>query len=159
MLKQFFLLQFVTTAFLILLCKPLGAVQTLSFGQLAEGQDCSQWHQQQVEIKGFLYAHMGTKHWILSSEPNLKTCCIASTKKVAEQIFIFGDFENIPNGRAVAIQGTFLIDPRKNTQGELVQLYRLQDATLVSSQNSPWPIWTLMFTGLCLAGIFLSRRR
>ncbi len=62
-------------------------------------------HNQEVMIRGFLYATEDGR-WIVSSEPNLKTCCIGSSQKAQSQVILDSTFEEFPSNRAIALQGT-----------------------------------------------------
>lgn len=71
-----------------------------------------------VTIRGFLYQSTDGE-WILADQPNLKTCCVG--KKVG-QIFLDGDFSEIPTYKPVSITGTLTL---KN------DLYHLENTELV----------------------------
>jgi hypothetical protein len=120
---------------------PLSFQMIQTVANLAEGnqkaidvsQKLSTFNGQNVLIRGFLYcSETGT--WVLSPEPNLKSCCAGSVDKVFRQIFVEGVSENPSNNRAVTLCGTFAINPLHNDSGELIQLYSLQNAVVVKKE-------------------------
>lgn len=113
----------------------------------------ARFHQQLVTMRGFVYK-TAQDDWILSSEPNLKSCCIASNDKIAHQVFLQGDLSTLDTHRAIDIKGTFLVDPKWDPSGNLMQLYRLENATISSDANR-WPINSILLAliGVMGAGI------
>jgi hypothetical protein len=108
------------------------------------------FHDQDVQIHGFLYpAQEGC--WILAAEPALKTCCIGNVNKVAQQIFVSGDFPRSSSSRAVILQGRFVVNPIKDSQGHWKQLYQLENAILIEPKKSQWTATSLALGGLCIA--------
>lgn len=108
--------------------------------------------QQHVEIKGFIY-QSSDHQWILAAEPNLKTCCIGTSNKIARQILLSGNIENPPINQAVTVKGQFLIDPKWNNDGVLTQLYRIDQAKI--SQDKSWPISSITLSAIGMASILL----
>lgn len=107
------------------------------------------YDQREVYLRGFLYQTAG-KQWVLAAEPDLKSCCIGATDKVAQQVFLEGDFAQHPSSRAMLLQGTFHVEPRWNEMGMLVQLYRMENARVVP--HSQWPITVLALCALLVGG-------
>lgn len=54
------------------------ALDIVSFDHLDSRKDELQG--QEIALRGFLY-RSGDAQWILSSEPNLRSCCVGSEKK------------------------------------------------------------------------------
>jgi hypothetical protein len=113
------------------------------------------WHNQHVQIRGFLY-HAPDGRWILASEPNLKTCCIGSSAKSLQQITVLGAFDEIPLSQAVALQGTFQIEgPLWNKQSGPIIRYYLINAKIFPQQNHfPWKAFLL--AGISLVLVYLA---
>lgn len=152
---------------------PLSAEKNLSFTSLKglDGQlekeaaiqlikrQLASFHQQEVEIRGFLYKN-AAQNWVLASEPNLKVCCMGTPSKISQQILLFGDAQTASAG-AITVRGIFLVDPIWDKEGILVQLYRLNDVKIIS--QTTWPSSSLALAGTGISSIcflyFLSRKK
>lgn len=112
---------------------------------------------QEITIRGFLYQDVNQK-WILASEPNLKTCCVGSEKKVKQQIVLSGTFAKQLLGQAVTLNGIFTIEPQYTNEGSLTGLYYLKNAIIEKNETKSWPLLTLtvVLFGLCVT--WVSRR-
>lgn len=113
-------------------------------------KDLAPYHQHQVIIKGFLYSS-SNHQWILASEPNLKSCCVASSEKISQQLMLADNFAGTSSNRAINVSGIFMIDPIWNQQGQLIQLYRLSDASIV--KNDSWSLSKVAFAAIGLFGL------
>lgn len=147
---------FVTVFFLLLLwfgALNAGEGVNLSFQQLKGFEDylprdaaiqllqrqLAPFHSHQVSVRGFLYQKDGI--WILSPEPNLKSCCVGSADKIAHQIVVSGPIQEPPYNHVITLEGFFTIDPKWNQDGILTQLYRIENAKIVD--ESRWSLSTL----------------
>lgn len=122
------------------------SVLPISFDQLIAGYSTwkdskeipdflQQCNGQNIVIKGFLYKESGG-HWILSSEPNLKSCCIGSQQKINSQIAIFGDLPLTAPTRAISLQGNLQIaSPSSN------YFYSLSQASVVIQPSANGHYW------------------
>lgn len=88
-----------------------------------------------VKIRGFLYSNANNE-WILSPEPHLKTCCIGSKEKAAQQIFLEGSFDQKWINHAMEFEGLLIYDGRQ---------YFLKEPVIVQNDKS--------HTGIILAGL------
>lgn len=77
-----------------------------------------QYHEKDVQIRGFIYETNG--HYILSSEPNLKSCCIDKQSPGKPKIHVFGISGKIISQNANTIEGTLYISKDST--------YRLENA-------------------------------
>lgn len=110
--------------------------------------ELSDYHQREVSIRGFLY--QGPEgQWIISSEPNLRTCCVRAAGKVAQQIILSGNFIGGTQQHAVTLQGRFIVEPEWNTDGSLKQLYRLEQAVILSEPPFSWSNIMIVLVVLC----------
>lgn len=102
-----------------------------------------------VQIRGFLYA-TDEGQLVLASEPNLKSCCVASEAKKADQLFISGDI--LPPNQA----GLVVL-----AEGELVQDEQqrrwLKEAKLVETR-SDWKSLLLCVILICLGGAIYYKK-
>jgi hypothetical protein len=101
------------------------------------------YHDREIKVSGFLYRDQAG-HWILSSEPNLKTCCVGTARKMWEQIIVAGNIEETAKGQVYALEGKLVVDPLWQ-DSELKRIYRLDEARIVSDSKS--------FSGMILSGI------
>lgn len=117
------------------------------------GEEAVDYNNQFVNVRGFLYHH-SSGELILASQPNLKSCCVGSQQLVSQQILVHGNMH--PEAQAVTLQGTFKIDPQYNEQGQIVSLYRLENAVKLTSDHSLlFPILALLAIGFIL---FMRKR-
>lgn len=110
------------------------------------------YHQKDVQIRGFLYQREdGTL--ILSSEPNLKTCCLGSKDKISQQVIVESQIAYVPSSRSVTMQGYFSISPKWERDGTMTQLYKLEKAIVIPNS---WPISSIVFIGIIVfAGLLI----
>ncbi|CUI17819.1 Conserved putative membrane protein [Candidatus Protochlamydia naegleriophila] len=102
-----------------------------------------------IHMRGFLY-QTPSQSLVLAAQPDLKSCCIGTSSKVSEQIFVKGEIaKEALTHRAVTVQGVLKREPLFDARGELVQLYVLEQAILLSSK--PFPLWTIVGVVLILA--------
>jgi hypothetical protein len=116
-----------------------------------------------VNVRGFLYPTLDNQ-WILSSEPQLKSCCAGSIHKADQQIFIYFDpLESPPMSKqAITIEGVFVFNPIFHEMGNTLPKYRLEEARILPEKNH-YSLWILVLAlfiipvlGLCY---FLMRKR
>ena len=108
----------------------------LSTALIAEFHDI---YLNEVQLKGFLF-RSASSGWLLSSEPDLKSCCAGSPKKVLKQVSLDGNFDASLINKLVTIKGVFSIDLKKNLEGELIQVYSLKQSVLAAKDEKgiPW---------------------
>lgn len=106
-------------------------IKELNFLSLHDQQQMKQLNGKKVKIKGFLYINQ--KHeWILSAEPNLKTCCMGSKEKATQQIFLNGIFDEKWINQIIAIEGIFKFNPN----GDEGRHYFLSDVIVIKEDKS-----------------------
>ena len=107
------------------------------------------YHDQLIEIRGFFYSIDDSKG-ILASQPDLKSCCVAAPSKISQQLFLQGDLVNLPHQRAVTVKGIFKIHPVYENNGDLKQLYFLENTSKVSVNRFPmgYALLFLLTTGI-----------
>jgi len=91
-------------------------------------------HNREITIRGFLYATQDGR-WILSSEPNLKTCCVGSAHKAKDQIFLDSTFKDIPSSGVVQVQGLLMVVPQWDDKQTLLRLYQLKNARTLEEKE------------------------
>ncbi len=99
-----------------------------------------------VELKGFLFRTEGGA-WILSSEPNLKSCCVGAGHKTSSQITLLGDFSDCSPHKPLETRGILHIQEGR---------YFLSDVQ--STQNQSFPLWTTGVLLGCLATCLVLAR-
>lgn len=93
-----------------------------------------------VQLRGFLYQ---TKEgfWILSKEPQLKSCCVGAKEKVMEQVFLSGDLAgHYSPATVVDVTGILTVNPLYSESGEVLQYYQLQNAVIQNKEINV-PVW------------------
>lgn len=108
------------------------------------------YHERNVRIRGFLYQTQDGR-WILSAEPNLKTCCVGSPAKALQQILVTGDFAK-ETLEPVTVEGIFLVEPVNGPKGT-GQLFKLENAKIYQERSGGIPYGTLAIASLVLGGI------
>lgn len=116
-----------------------------------------EFQNQSVQVKGFLY-HSLEDQIILAARPNLKSCCIGKGAQWKEQIRVKGELGSFPQQGMATLEGIFIIDPRYDETGQLMQLYVLEQARIISQRESerlPWRTLSLLSLFMCLlVGLF-----
>jgi len=114
------------------------------------------YHGHYVRIRGFLYKGENGQS-ILDGTPNLKSCCVGSEKMVTQQIFLSQTPNGPPSEHVVLLEGLFSVDPQRDFQGNITQLYHLQNATIIEGVGtSRWGLFVGVM-GLCAVIFFLRK--
>lgn len=115
----------------------------------------NEYRDQTILIKGFLYRDKNN-HWILASEPNLKSCCLGSPQKIKSQIAVFGDLPMTPPIRAITIQGKLQIADQSANH-----FYSIRQASVPANTSDHNLYWmeTVMVVFFCLASLLFYRTR
>jgi hypothetical protein len=87
---------------------------------------------QKVQISGFAYQAKNGQ-WILSPDPQLKSCCIGSVAKAQQQIVLEGTFFSLPPAKALIIEGDLVIDSSQS-----IGYYSLYDIKILNDSSTPW---------------------
>lgn len=149
--------------FFLLFASPVfsDAPQLLTFHELRHldekddheiAEHLNRYNGREISIKGFLYEEKEGKR-LLCCEPDLKSCCLGSAGKVTQQIVVTGD---LPQGRLrdpVVIHGVFSVAPVRDVEGRLIQVFKINNATVVQSGVSSLPPHTLLLGALGLAAV------
>ncbi len=117
-------------------------------------RELAKFHQKRVQIRGFL-APISNKEWVLGPLPSVKSCCPSPVKLPSQQLFVEGDFTDLAEGNAVTLEGLFMIVPVWDSNGSLIQLYRLKEATLLVPTSFSWAQLSALFFGAVLLGCLL----
>lgn len=144
------------SVFLMSICVGLNSFEELTFhmleawpnqdGEVVEG--ISRLSQQRVRIRGFLFAS-SSGEWVLSAEPNLKSCCVGSKEKANRQIVIRGGIEGAGEyGHVVQLEGRFIVDPIKDADGRWKKIYALEEVSMVQEVRTFSGIWILFAMGM-----------
>ncbi len=149
---------------LFFVCTHLSATPSpLNFSELPTHidkiEDLPLWnlHGKDVLIRGFWYP-LSRDMGILSSQTNLKNCCLKIHTKVHQQIFVKGDISSFCSQKALTIEGIFTIEPIYNSEGHLVQLFVLNQAKEIRPLSLSIPKFIGSFITLCCVVFFICSR-
>jgi hypothetical protein len=117
------------------------------------------WNNQQVTLRGFIY-HSSDGRWILSSQPDLKTCCVGSPSKALSQVIVEGNSQFGATDRVIALRGTLQIRPEYDDDNALKALFYLTNAEIAAppDDTSTFPL-VLIFGIVCAIAVFLVSLR
>lgn len=118
----------------------------------------AEYHDREVLLKGFLFKTKDGQ-WILSKQPDLKSCCAGSPKKVGKQIYLDYSFPQESLNSLVDLQGTFTIDIKKDLQGNTVQVYHLRDVKVLSTPKRLSPLSILAICSFTVLAISFAIRK
>src|ERR1700757_217059 len=76
----------------------------------------------EVQVRGFIYKN-DQGQYVLSSRPGLASCCQQKQENIPHQIFLDGNNFEGTGGRTVSVQGVFTLEPVRNHEGKLIQLF------------------------------------
>lgn len=110
-------------------------------------------HDQVVQIRGFWYP-LTSNQGVLTSFPNLKSCCIRAPTKIFQQLFVKGDVGTLSENKVVTLEGIFKIEPLYSKEKELIQYYVLEQAKEVPKSKSKSIFLFLIIPGI--ASLFLA---
>lgn len=165
------MLLYMLSCFLILSSVTLGATPLqLSFQKLEGLEDYydretalrhlerefREYNHREVTMRGFLYQDKESDRWLLSAEPNLKSCCIGTSAKIATQVVVLGDIKVPSVFCPVTVQGTFELNPQWNAEGNITQIYRLEQATVHCEQG--WPMTSWLFASFGIGSMLYAVR-
>lgn len=102
-----------------------------------------------LAVKGFLFQTKDLR-WILSNEPDLRSCCIGSAHKQLSQINLSGDYSAYKINKPLSVRGVFHIEQNG--------AYSLSAVEVASPS---FPYWTCAALGVCIiaAGIGAKLKR
>lgn len=108
-----------------------------------------------LQARGFWHP-VSSEHGILSGSPEIKSCCMQAPAKIHEQLIVRGDISSLLPQRAVTLEGVFQIAPQKNSKGEIIQLYVLDQAREIQSPHEYLTLFSLLIL-LPLIGLAIKR--
>ena len=118
----------------ILLSEVSTGTELINFDNLSEHQN------KEVLIRGFYYVS-SDKQGVISSKPNLKTCCVGSTKQWKNQIITDHIALTNNSSKAMTFKGELEYSPRYDQKGNKVGLYYLKNASILP-EESQLPLFT-----------------
>lgn len=89
---------------------------------------------QHVQVRGFWYP-ISDNEGILDSQADMKSCCLAKPTKIHQQLIVKGQVFSHLRHRVINLEGIFKIDPQYNQNGQLRQLYVLEQAKEVQTNS------------------------
>lgn len=108
---------------------------------------------QEVQIRGF-WVPLSSSHGVLTSSPNMKSCCLMAPTKIYQQVLVKGNVESSEN-KVVTLEGIFIIEPLYNQENKPIQYYVLEQAKEVQKGRS----YLLFLMVPFIAAVFLLRKK
>ncbi|MEC7839259.1 MAG: hypothetical protein VX777_04375 [Chlamydiota bacterium] len=144
---------FILSIFFILICEVSTATELINFDNLSEH------HNKEVLIRGFYY-NSSDKRGVISSQPNLKTCCVGSPKQWKYQIFTDHIALSNNSSKAMTFKGELEYSPRYDQEGNKVGLYYLKNASILPEDTQPPLItWIIGIFFIVLGSIIAFKKR
>lgn len=144
------------------------AVEPLNFKELTELNSyelqnveiaLENYLDKEVQIRGFIYEN-DAGQFVLSSKPDLESCCQKKEENIPHQIFLDGDGFKSTGGKTVSVQGFFTLQPVKDKEGNLIELYRLKEPKITHISNTTsWILLGVFALVLVLLGVTYRRSR
>lgn len=145
-------------AALFLLLSLFGRIYAENLAEVSFKDDLAVYHQREIKIRGFIY-QADNGRVILAEAPDLKSCCVGAQHKVARQLVVTGiEGQATQSTRALVLQGILLREPKEDATGNLVQLYRLDHAKIVS-EGPVVPAASVLLTGAAIGGSAFALKR
>lgn len=108
---------------------------------------------QRICIRGFLY-QKADKAWILASEPNVKSCCLGSQNKEAEQILIVTSADIQHSQLAVTVCGDLHISTDK------FPFYSMKNISISKAAKPLWSYTAFAAMAISFCGaVFVYRKK
>lgn len=98
-----------------------------------------------VKVRGFLYSNEN-KEWLLSQEPNVKSCCVG---KLANPLFLSGSFNDNLINQVVEVEGMLTLHDH---------YFWLQNATLINKEKDYHSTVFLSIAVMGIASLVLLRK-
>lgn len=146
----------------------LQGAETLTFNKLTDLSSfepesvrtaLSDYLNKEIHIRGFVYQN-DRGQYVLSSKPDLASCCQKKQENIPHQIFLEGTEFSSSGGKTIAVQGFLTLNPVRDVEGRLIELYRLKEPKILTINNSTtWSLLALMVGIVFLVLISFGRRR
>lgn len=107
-----------------------------------------------VRIRGFWHP-ISPHEGILTCQPQLKSCCLKTPARIHQQILIRVLQPIFSSKRALTMEGVFKIEPSYDSDGQLVQLFVLDQAKEIYQPNLNF-IFFLLILVVFLCWFFLK---
>lgn len=100
-------------------------------------------HGSAVQVRGFWHP-VSPDHGVLTATPDVKSCCIQAPAKIHQQLIVKGEIASLIPQRAVTLQGIFKLEPKTNSDGQLIQVYLLEMAQEVPQTKKHLLLWMIL---------------
>ncbi|NGX58803.1 MAG: hypothetical protein K940chlam3_01711 [Chlamydiae bacterium] len=109
-----------------------------------------------IKLRGFLYETEDGR-LIASAEPDLKSCCVGTERKIRNQVVIVGAVSPSNHTLPVVVQGVFQFEPKIH-EGKLIQYASLLNAEIVEEESNHEILFILLIVSI-VVGLLLFKRR
>lgn len=117
----------------------------INIADLKNSEESLPGPEETVEVKGFLYKSAGGV-WILSEEPNLRSCCVGKESKSDSQILLPEAYDSALENHLVTFQGFLSEHSGSGPRWEMTE------AQLV--KKVPGMPWISLAIFICFLGMF-----
>lgn len=143
-----------TIAHLLMLLAIFANNDPMDFTQYNDLKHLEEWHGKKIRLRGFLYSNQKNE-WILACEANLKSCCIGSKEKAAQQLFLKdGSWDKGSLGLVVEVEGIFKYEP-DNLEGHH---YFLEKPRIIKKDKSTF-FFILVGLGMMILAAYAWTKR
>lgn len=114
-----------------------------------------QTYPEEVVLRGFVY-QAKNGDWILSPEPNLRSCCVGAAHKNDQQIVLQGDFSKSPSHQVINVKGQL-----STLNSGQIQKIVMQNPSVYTEETSFFYTILILFgiAIFCMMSVFLLKKR
>ena len=125
----------------------LAAIPLFTLGQ-QNISSLDSYNNKEITVRGYLHQSKENT-WVLTSDPNTPSCCVAAAHTTKEQIFLGDEIEIAPSNQPVTIQGILHFENHHPT-------FTLTNPKVIEGNKTKLPWKSLSLAIVLIIGIILS---